>query len=84
MISSELTKGMSRLEVLIVFLAAFTTKRERERLTEFFQEWKRKNPLPKCNALDPVIPTVADSDGTAQRCEPATPNRRHARPQALR
>lgn len=50
MISNELTKGMSRLEVFIVFFAAFTTTEERERLSEFFQEWA-KAPAPKESGL---------------------------------
>jgi hypothetical protein len=41
MISSDLTRGMSQLEVWIVMLAAFLSKRERQRLAMFFQEWSR-------------------------------------------
>ncbi len=40
MLSIELTEGMSRMEVWIVYWAAFTTKSERERLAQFFEEWK--------------------------------------------
>lgn len=39
MIPAELTKGMSQLEVWIVMLAAFTSRRERRRLARFFQEF---------------------------------------------
>ena len=41
MISAELTEGMSQLEVWIVMLAAFTTKKERQRLLRFFEEWSK-------------------------------------------
>lgn len=39
MISAELTKGMSTIEVLIVFLAGCASKRELRRLRAFFEEF---------------------------------------------
>jgi len=42
MIPSEWTKGLSTIEVLIVFLAACASKRELRRLARFFQEFVKE------------------------------------------
>jgi len=40
-LSTDLTKGMSRMEVWIVFWSALCSKRELRRLAVFFQERSR-------------------------------------------
>jgi hypothetical protein len=41
MIPASLTKGMSTIEVLIVFLAAHASKRELVRLKQFFEGYEK-------------------------------------------
>lgn len=42
MIPREWTKGMSMIEVLIVFLAGCASRRELRRLARFFQEFSKE------------------------------------------
>lgn len=46
MISNQFTEGMTRIEVLIVLLASFSTTAERRRLKEFFVEWETRSDGP--------------------------------------
>lgn len=55
MLPTELTKGMSRAEVWIVFWSTFTSKKERRRLAKHFQEMANLSDGPKIPAYATTI-----------------------------